>query len=895
MTQLKNRVIDSELFDEVAFDTELQKQKNNLSLFKETLKNATEVLKQRFKAGRAATELVQSRSNIVDAVLLKAWLQFFPEKASDIALLAVGGYGRGELHPASDVDVQILLEDDHSHYNEILGEFITFLWDIGLEIGHSVRTLDECVTEATADITVATNLQEARLLVGPVELFEKQRELCAPDKIWPSKDFFQAKLDEQITRHQKYHDTAYNLEPNIKESPGGLRDIQVIGWVAKRHFGADTLKELVKDQFLTEQEYQSLHEGQAFIWKVRFGLHVITGRREDRLLFDHQRTLAKQFGYQDDRHHLAVEYFMKQYYRTVMELSRLNEMLLQLFKEEILLADDSSEPVKINSRFQSRKGFIEVVHEGIFKRYPFALLEIFLLLEQQPQLKGVRANTIRLIRDHRYLINEQFRSDLRCKSLFMEIMRQTEGVTHELRRMNLYGILAAYLPVFENIVGQMQHDLFHVYTVDEHTLTVIRNLRRYVVPEYHHEFPLCSNIMLNIPKQEIVLLAGLFHDIAKGRGGDHSVLGADDAITFCKSHGLSNFDSNLVAWLVRSHLIMSSTAQRKDISDPDVVHEFAQQMGDKMHLDYLLLLTVSDIRATSPSVWNSWKGALLRELYSATEAVFRRGLENPIMQSERIKDYQQQARKTLVTKNIDEKSIDILWDNFGDEYFIRYAPSEIVWHTESILKNPNIKPPLILLRKRPQGGGTEIFIHTEYHSNLFTIITTLIEQMNLTVMDARIFTSKDEFTLDTFLVLDADGSELTDTQRMDELTEKLAYHITQPETSTPGITNHIARAAKHFKFPTQVSFDNSEVQNQTIMKVIAYDRPGLLSKIGASMHACEVTLHKAKIATFGEKAEDIFFITNEQGNAVSEPKILQCLEETITDRLDSQLKTEEAI
>ena len=880
-----NRFIDSELFDQDQFETELKKQNNTLALFKDTLKNATNVLNSRFKAGRAATELVHARSNIVDQILVHAWLQYFPEDANDIALLAVGGYGRGELHPASDVDVQILLNDDVSHHDEKLGQFITFLWDIGLEIGHSVRTLSECVTEATADITVATNLQEARLLIGPEELFDKQRERCAPDKIWPSNDFFQAKLDEQISRHNKYDDTAYNLEPNIKESPGGLRDIQVIGWVAKRHFGADTLEQLVQHDFLTEKEYQSLHEGQAFLWKVRFGLHVISGRREDRLLFDHQRELAKQFGYRDDRHHIAVEYFMKQYYRTVMELSRLNEMLLQLFKEEILLANDSSEPVKINSRFQSRKGFIEVAHEGIFKRYPFALLEIFLLLEQQPQLKGVRANTIRLIRDHCYLINEQFRSDLRCKSLFMEIMRQTEGVTHELRRMNLYGVLAAYLPVFEKIVGQMQHDLFHVYTVDEHTLTLIRNLRRYTVPEHYEEFPLCSYIMNNVPKQEIVLLAGLFHDIAKGRGGDHAVLGAVDALAFCKEHGLSNFDSNLVAWLVRSHLIMSSTAQRKDISDPDVVHQFAEEVGDKMHLDYLFLLTVSDIRATSSSVWNSWKGTLLRELYSATEAAFRRGLENPVIQSERIKDYQRQAREYLIDKNVSEKNIDILWDNFGDEYFIRYAPREIIWHTENLLKVKDISSPLILLRERTQGDGTEIFIHTEYNSNLFTIITSIIEQMNLTVMDARIFTSKDNYTLDTFLVLEADGTQFTNELRIDELKEKLCRHITDPKASTPGISSHVPRAAKHFKFPTQVSFEINEVQNQTIMKVIAYDRPGLLSQVGAAMHACNVTLHKAKIATFGEKAEDIFFITDINGDLISDQEQLKCLENTIIEEL----------
>ena len=880
---------DKELFDQEHFESELKTHNNTLSLFKGTLKNATDVLKQRFKAGRAATELVHARSNVVDTMLIKAWLEYFPEDATDIALLAVGGYGRGELHPASDVDVQILLKNDDEHHNDALSQFITFLWDIGLEIGHSVRSLDQCVAEATADITVATNLQEGRLLFGPEELFNQQRERCAPDKIWSSKDFFQAKLDEQDLRHEKYDDTAYNLEPNIKEGPGGLRDIQMIGWVAKRHFNVDTLKDLIKDEFLTDKEFQSLHEGQAFLWKIRFGLHVISGRREDRLLFDHQRELAKMFGYRDDRHHLAVEYFMKQYYRTVMELSRLNEMLLQLFKEEILLADDSSEPVKINSRFQSRKGFIEVTNENIFKRYPFSLLEIFLILEQHPELKGVRANTIRLIRDHRYLINNQFRDDLRCKSLFMEIMRQTEGVTHELRRMNLYGVLAAYLPVFENIVGQMQHDLYHIYTVDEHTLTLIRNLRRYTVPEFYHEFPLCSSIMNNVPKQEIVLLAGLYHDIAKGRGGDHAELGAVDALAFCKHHGLSDFDSNLVAWLVRNHLIMSSTAQRKDITDPDVVHEFAELMGDKMHLDYLFLLTVSDIRATSSSVWNSWKGSLLRELYSATEAAFRRGLENPIVQSERIVDYQREARKELIKKEISEQNIDILWDNFGDEYFSRYSPREIIWHTQNILmrENSSSSTPLILFRERPKGEGTEIFIHTKDNTNLFTVITTLIEQMNLTVMDARIFTSKDNYTLDTFLVLEADGSQLTDAERITELKEKLTHHITQPETSTPDIVKHIPRAAKHFKFPTHVIFEENEIQQQTMMKVTAYDRPGLLSEIGSAMHQCKVILHKAKIATYGEKAEDIFFITDKTGKQIKENNVFKCLEKTIIEGLNN--------
>jgi [protein-PII] uridylyltransferase len=387
----------------------------------------------------------------------------------------------------------------------------------------------------------------------------------------------------------------------------------MIGWVAKRHFGLDSLQELVAEGFLTDSEYRALMEGQHFLWKVRFALHMTTGRREDRLLFDLQRTLADQFGYRSDERRLAVEWFMMDYYRTIQELSRLNEMLLQLFQEVILYVDDPGDPVEINRRFQTRKGFLEVANDRVFRRYPFALLELFLILQQHSEIKGVRASTIRLVRDHRYLIDENFRNNIRSRSLFMEIFRQPHGLTHELRRMNRYGILAAYYPAFEKIVGQMQHDLFHAYTVDEHTLFVVRNLRRFSVPKFNHEFPLCSRISNRLPKPELLYLAGFFHDIAKGRGGNHSELGATDAMEFLRLHGLSDYDQKLVGWLVQNHLLMSQTAQRRDISDPDVINEFARQIGDRTRLDYLYLLTVADIRGTNPTLWNSWKDALSTE------------------------------------------------------------------------------------------------------------------------------------------------------------------------------------------------------------------------------------------------------------------------------------------
>ena len=549
------------LFDSAALDSALGQGQAPLTAFRDALQSGVATLRQLFLDGTDAASLVRARSHTIDALVTRAWGLFMITADDGIALVAVGGYGRGELLPGSDIDLMILLEsDDHEPHRIAIEGFLTLLWDIGLEVGHSVRNVVQCVDEARRDITVATNLMEARLLVGPETLFQAMRAATGPEQLWPIRDFFAAKLREQTARHHKYHDTAYKLEPNVKERPGGLRDIQMIGWVAKRHFGAETLAELVQHGFLTPAEYHDLIEGQNHLWRVRMALHLLSGRREDRLLFDHQRALAQQFGYRDEGPHLAVEQFMKRYYRTVMELNRLNEMLLQHFEEAILYADDSATPVAINKRFQARKGYLEVTYEKVFQHYPFALLELFLVLEQNPDLKGVRAATIRLVRDHRHLIDDEFRNDLRARSLFMEILRQPHGVNRALRRMNRYGILAAYLPLFGQIVGQMQYDLFHIYTVDEHTLFMVRNLRRFTVSNLAHEFPLCSRLMLNLPKTELLYLAGLFHDIAKGRGGDHSELGAKDAEAFCLHHGLSNYDAHLVSWLVQNHLIMSTTA-----------------------------------------------------------------------------------------------------------------------------------------------------------------------------------------------------------------------------------------------------------------------------------------------------------------------------------------------
>ncbi len=859
-----------------------------IKLFRDALKLANQQLKNDFLGGTPAHPLVTRRARLVDQLLQKIWPHWFAAHTDDVALVAVGGYGRGELHPGSDIDLQILIEPDRREaLRGQLEEFLTFLWDIGLEVGHSVRSVAECAEEAAKDITVATNLMEARHLAGTLSLYEAMREAVSPPRIWSSLAFFQAKLLEQINRHHKYHDTAYNLEPNIKEGPGGLRDIQVIGWVAKRHFGATTLHDLVDHRFLTEAEYQTLIEGQDFLWQIRFALHTLTCRREDRLLFDYQRSLADQFGYRDGGPSLAVEQFMKQYYRTVMELSRLNEMLLQLFEEAILYAAEPGAPTPINKRFQSRKGFIEVVNEGVFKRYPFALLEIFLLLEQHQELKGVRAATIRLIRNHGHLIDDKFRNDLRHRALFMEILRQPRGVSEQLRRMNRYGVLAAYLPAFGKIVGLMQYDLFHVYTVDEHTLTVIRNLRRFTRLEYAKEFPLCSEIMQqHIPKQELLYLAALFHDIAKGRGGDHSELGEQEALHFCLHHGLSQYDARLVAWLVRRHLIMSMTSQRKDISDPDVINEFALTVRSPVHLNYLYLLTIADIRSTNPSLWNSWKDTLLLGLYTATMRVIRRGLDNHLDQAEHIAAMRAEARQLLQTYGNDEEIIERVWRDFPDDYFVRYNADEIAWHTQGIIQSAPAERPLILVRHQTKRGGTEIFIHTPIDDRLFARTTHALDQMGLNIVDARIIGSRDGLTLDTYIVLEDTGQPISNPYRIEDIFSKLRASLTGLDHE-PSITRRQPRQFKHFAITTQVSFSVDERNQKTVMELMTIDRPGLLSRVGQALMECDVRLHNAKIATFGARVEDIFHITDHQNKPLARDEQFQCLRETIVRYLDT--------
>ncbi|MDX1803802.1 MAG: [protein-PII] uridylyltransferase [Alcanivorax sp.] len=835
--------------------------------------------------------LVKARAELVDRVLIAAWSLFGLAERDGVALVAVGGYGRAELHPCSDVDLLVLLADtpEQSVY-DCLERFVAFLWDIGLEIGHAVRTLDECVDLARDDITVATNIMEARTLAGNDNLREQLEDRTGPQHMWDSAAFFAAKWEEQTQRHKRFNDTEYNLEPDLKNAPGGLRDVQMIAWVAKRHFNADSLEALVDVGFLTNEEYGVLRKCLDTLWEIRWQLHVLTERNENRLLFDHQRQLAARLGHEDSDANLAVEHFMKGFYRVALALSVLNEMLLQLFDEVILRADEPEQVRPLNRRFQVRNDYLEISHPEVFTETPSALLEAFVLMGQNPDLKGIRAATVRALIYNRRLIDDAFRADPTNTDFFMQLLRSPHSLFSLLRRMKRYGILGKYLPEFGGIIGMMQYDLFHIYTVDAHTLLVIKNMRRLRYEDIQDEFPLAFEVFYRLPKPELLYVAGLYHDIAKGRGGDHSELGADDAIAFCQRHGLTAWDAKLVAWLVRNHLTMSVTAQRKDISDPEVVYEFARKVGDLVHLDYLYVLTVADINATNPTLWNSWRASLLRQLYTDTKRALRRGLNNPVEKQDWIDETRDAAMKMLIDRDCDASAIETLWANIGDEYFLREMPRDIAWHTEALLQRDTPDDPLVLIRESSQSvlaGGSQIFIYTPDTRNLFSATVNALDSLGLTIMDARIITSADGFSLDTYIVLDEHGTPIgEDLARIEQIRKTLTETLKHPEKFASTVSRRMPRRNKHFDVPTRVVISNDLTSDRTAVDIQTLDRPGLLAHIGRIFMRFELLVQNARIATLGEKAEDVFFITDLNGEPVSDPTLCQQLQQTLIQELD---------
>ncbi|MEW6982604.1 [protein-PII] uridylyltransferase [Colwelliaceae bacterium 6471] len=809
--------------------------------------------------------LVADRAYFVDQILIKLWCQHQLDEYQ-ISLIAVGGYGRAELHPFSDVDILILTQDKiDKELEDKIGAFITQLWDVKLDIGHSVRSIKECLKQAVNDVTVATNLMEMRQVCGNDALVQHLQPLLNEDIFWTSEQFFIAKRDEQAQRHQQYHGAAYTLEPNLKANPGGLRDIQTIAWVAKRHFGADSLEELVEHEYLTHNEYFELLECQDYLWRMRCALHFIAGRSENRLLFDYQADVAKMMGFGDEGK-MVIERMMKRFFRIIGRVDELNKMLLQHFELAILKRNNEGESKVINQDFIVVDGLIKTTNQRVFMR-SINIMQMFLIIAQHPEIKGLHSSTLRLMRNARRRLVSGLNDYAKSRQLFLEIIKHPRGLGLPFTLMHRHSILGAYLPEWRSIVGQMQFDLFHAYSVDEHSYRLIKNLYRFSQPEHDHEFPLCSKIVQRIRKPELLYLAGIFHDIAKGRGGDHAKLGAVDALAFGKAHKLNDHDSRMISWLVKHHLVMSITAQRRDISNEDVIKEFASIIRDEAHLDYLYCLTVADMRATNESLWNSWKANLLEELYFTTKRAFRRGLEKPVDLRAKIRENQQQAEQLLIEDNLERAKLHDLWSEFKADYFLRYSPSQIAWHCKNILQHDR-DTPLVLISPTPYRGGTEVFIHTKDRTNIFATIVTLLGNKKLSIHDAKIITSKTNYTLNTFVVLDH-GKPIKDSHRAADIAQSLSASINSNLCNEFTI-RPISKRIKQFKFPTQVSFISNNTKNTCLLEIVALDRPGLLAKFAQIFQRCGINIHTAKITTFGEKAEDVFTISSTKNTALTD-------------------------
>ena len=828
--------------------------------WRRALEHGRASLRTRFETRPSAPDLLRKNCVLVDELLRTVWKAY--DMPAHFTLVAVGGYGRGQLFPYSDIDLLILLDQPaDAALREKLQALVGAWWDIGLETGHSIRTVDECVELARQDITVQTNMLEPRLLAGNRKLYKSF--IDATLALLEPLTFLQAKRLEQRQRHARFEAT--NLEPNVKERAGGLRDLNHILWITRAAGYGKSWRSLVNHGVITETEARDIQKHERFLHALRIRLHFQAGRRDDRLIFDVQSALAKQFGLANRANRLASEQLMQRYYRSAKAVSQLDNIVLQNLRSR-LAGTRQIKLQPLNDRFGLRNQALAIRRDDVYEKHPEAILETFQLLQKHSEIKDIGANTLRALWRARKRMGVAYRANALHREQFLDILRSPDRVIRELRRMNQLGILGAYLPAFGKIVGQMQHDLYHVYTVDEHILRVVRNLRRFAVEDLAHEFPLCSRLMSDFERPEILYLAGLFHDIAKGRGGDHSTLGKADAAQFCKSHDLSHADSELVVWLVEQHLMMSATAQKQDLSDPEVVQAFAVKVLTERRLVALYLVTVADIRGTSPKVWNAWKGKLLEDLFLVTRRLL--GGDAPTREnSQRAR--QDQARTTLRIYAISDEAINGFWRLLDTAYFLRHDVQEIVWHSRTLYYRAKTGTPIIKARPSRAGEGMQVMVYLPDQEELFARICAFFEAMRYNIQDARIYTTPYGYALDTFQVQDS-HTVRTDYRSLTAYIEhELGLHLTQ-KTPLPELTQpRLSRQLKHFPISPEVDIQKDERGTYQMLSIIAGDRPGLLSRIARVFLTYGIHLHTAKINTLGARAEDTFLIS---GSALDDAK-----------------------
>ena len=845
-----------------------------IEALREGLRQSREALRVAYLAGKTPNWLLRAHARLIDRTLQDVWRLHGP--ARGMALVATGGYGRCELFPFSDVDVLVLLGGEPGTADrERLERLIGVFWDIGLEVGHSARTVDACVESARADITIETSLIEARLLAGDAALYKRLSR--AIEKTVDPVAFLKAKKLEQDQRHAKHRDTPFALEPNLKEAPGGMRDLQVIRWIAQACGIGRHWRDLADRGLLQHGEARRLARHETLLQDLRIRLHYLAGRREDRIAFDYQDALATQSGYAASASRRASEQLMQAYYRNAKAIAQLNTILLQNLEARYAPEPDSA-PRLLNERFQACGTLLEARREDLFEREPRAILESFLLMQQHGDLRGMSAGTLRALWRARGKLDARARRDPLTRLLFVQILQQPRGIVHEFRRMNQYDVLGGYLPEFGRIVGQMQHDLYHVYTVDQHILMVLRNLRRFMMPEFAHEFPLCSQLMSGFERPWLLYVAALYHDIAKGRGGDHSTLGTADAQRFCRRHGFSREDTALVSFLVEHHLTMSSVAQKRDADDPAVAQAFADKVGDERRLVALYLLTVADIRGTSPKVWNGWKAKLLEDLFRVTRRILAG--EAPA-QDTAVPEKQAEAARLLRLYALSDAVKNRFWSSLDTAYFLRHDAQEIAWQTRNLHYRVDTTVPVVRARLAPFGEGLQVMIYTPDRQALFARICGYFERSGFNIVEAKIHTTRTGYALDTFMVMGkGSGAHYRDLMALIE--SELSAELQSQSPLPPPRSGRVSRRVRHFPIPPAVDVRPDERGAYHSLNIVASDRPWLLYRVARRLSSYQLNLHSAKINTLGDRAEDVFLVS---GATLADSKSVLKLEQELLEEL----------
>jgi [protein-PII] uridylyltransferase len=835
-----------------------------ISAWRKELKEQQVKLEELFLKDKNPTSLLKKHTKLIDSLLQKVWCE--NGLSEDVSLIAVGGYGRKELFPYSDIDLLILVPEHVSDaQNQAIEEMVGILWDLGLNIGHSVRSMQECIQEAAEDISIQTNLLEARLICGPKATFANF--YIAINQQMNGDQFLSRKLTEQKNRHAKFNDTAYKLEPNIKESPGGLRDLHVILWIAQSQGLGNTWTELEKNGIISSEELTSIKKHERNLNTLRIRLHYLAKRREDRLLFDFQNELAANLGLINTDRKRASEQLMQSYYRSVRFITLINEILIKSFVNTCLPGELDS---VINDDFIAQNKLLEMASPDLFQVKPSAILECFLLLQQHTELEGFSPVLLRQLQNATNLITKEFRQSAANQRIFLNILKEKNGVHHSISRMNRYGVLGKYIPAFGKIIGQMQHDLFHVYTVDAHTINVLANLRRFSKHELEHEFPLCSEIFVAFEKPYLLYLAAIFHDIAKGRGGDHSALGKVDAKRFCQLHQMPDEDTELVTWLVEMHLQLSKVAQKSDLSDPAIIEQFAKLVKNERRLTALYLLTVADVRGTSPNVWNAWKARLLENLFLETRQILN---NQSFSVQEAIKDRQRKASTKLSKYGLSQSAYTDFWNEVGEAYFSRYSSNEIAWQTRLLIPHVYSEKPIVRAHLSREGDGIEVMIYTKNQQDIFARICNFFDRLGYNIGQAKIYTTNHNYALNNFIVLDQSTTEISYSGLLKYIEDNLYDKILSTTPLETPIKGRINRQVKHMPIKTEVVFDALPDSKHLMVDIVAGDRPGLLACIAFIFIDSDVIVHNAKINTLGNRAEDTFLISEIDENPLSKAKM----------------------